>query len=139
MDKSNRMSKMKARLQAAEGVLKKCEEKLQQVEKVKREKFSQEEMEALAKEAAEGLDLTSIDELRSMKMAPPPVVELVARCVCTLASGDDLGDAEHRASMAAKEARASSTQRQRREVRRTRPSSGLCRCACCAWLPRSPA
>lgn len=104
MDKSTRMSKIKSRLHAAEGVLKKCEERLEQVDKIKRERFSDQEMQLHAKEAAEGLDLTSLDELRSMKLAPPPVVELVARCVCTLATGDDLGDAEDRAARAAAEA-----------------------------------
>ena len=106
MDKSHmgtKLSKIKTRLHAAESVLKKCEEKLEQVDSVKKDKFSDEEMSRLAKIAAEGLDLNCIDELRSMKLAPPPVVELVARCVCTLASGDDMGDLEHRAAEAAKE------------------------------------
>ena len=104
MDKSTRMSKVKSRLQAAEGVLKKCEEKLEQVEKVKTDKFSDDEMAASAKVAAEGLDLNLVaDELRSMKLAPPPVVELVARCVCTLASGDDMGDLDVRAAEVARD------------------------------------
>ena len=33
-------------------------------------------------------------ELRSLKFMPPPIVQLVIRCVCTLISGDDIGDAE---------------------------------------------
>ena len=85
-------------------MLKKCEEKLEQAERVKIEKFSDTEMAANARVAAEGLDLNVVvDELRSMKLAPPAVVEIVARCVCTLASGDDMGDHEHRAAEAAKE------------------------------------
>ena len=97
MDKSSRMSKIKARLTHAQDVLKKQEGVLEAVEKKRDENFGDTEMLALAKKAAEGLNLGSLDELRSMKMQPPPVVEIVARCVCTLASGDDLGDAEYRA------------------------------------------
>jgi len=104
MKQSASMSKNRSRLQAAEAVLKKCEEKLEQAERVKIEKFSDTEMAANARVAAEGLDLNVVvDELRSMKLAPPAVVEIIARCVCTLASGDDMGDHEHRAAEAAKE------------------------------------
>ena len=97
MDKSTRMGKTKSRLSHSQDVLKKAEAALSSAERTRNERFGDAEMRQNAKEAAEGLNLASLDELRSMKLQPPPVVEIVARCVCTLASGDDLGDAEYRA------------------------------------------
>lgn len=96
MDKSTRFSKMRARVQAAEAVLQKCEKALEVADQKRHEQFGDAEMLQNAKAAAEGLNLAGLDELRSMKMKPPPVVEIVARCVCTLASGDDVSDAESR-------------------------------------------
>ena len=106
MDKATRLSKVKARVSHAQEVLKKAEKVLGDAEKARDDRFGNVEMEKSAKLAAEGLNLASLDELRSMKMQPPPVVEIVARCVCTLASGDDLGDAEYRAKEKAREAAA---------------------------------
>lgn len=106
MDKSTRMSKIKARLNATQDIMKKAEGAMLNAEKVRDERFGDAEMLQNAREAAEGLNLASLDELRSMKMQPPPLVEIVARCVCTLASGDDLGDAEYRAKEKAREAAA---------------------------------
>lgn len=104
MDKSSRLSKIRARLLAAEQALAKSEAAFESATDLRGKRFGDEEMMQNAKAAAEGLNLACLDELRSMKMQPPPVVEIVARCVCTLASGDDLGDAEYRAAQKAKEA-----------------------------------
>ena len=106
MDKSSRLSKIKARLTHAQDILKKAEGVLEAVESKRDENFGDAEMLKHAKKAAEGLNLGSLDELRAMKMQPPPVVEIIARCVCTLASGDDLGDAEYRAKEKAAKAAA---------------------------------
>merc|ERR1719197_635732 len=104
MDKSSRMSKMRSRLNHAQEVLKKADSVLEGVQQTKNEQFGDTQMTTMAKQTAEGLNLATIDELRSMKMQPPPVVEIVVRCICTLASGDDLGDAEFRANEKAREA-----------------------------------
>ena len=58
------------------------------------ETFSVRSMKYIANTAAVGLSLGNLDELRAMKFTPPPIVQLVVRCVCTLVSGDDIGDAE---------------------------------------------
>jgi hypothetical protein len=104
MDKSSRLSKSRGRLQASEQTLAKCELALEAADNTRDHRFGDEEMMQNAKAAAEGLNMACLDELRSMKMQPPPLVEIVSRCVCTLATGDDLGDAEYRAKMKAKEA-----------------------------------
>ena len=86
MDKSTRMSKIKGKLTQVQDQLKKAETVLANAERVRDERFGVAEMQQSAREAAEGLNLSAIDEMRSMKMQPPPVVEIVARCVCTLAA-----------------------------------------------------
>ena len=75
MDKATRLSKVKARVSHAQEVLKKAEKVLGDAEKARDDRFGNVEMEKSAKLAAEGLNLASLDELRSMKMQPPPVVE----------------------------------------------------------------
>ena len=97
MDKSARTGKAKSRVGRSQDVLKKAEAALSAAESKRNERFGDAEMQQNAKEAAEGLNLASLDELRSMKIDPPPVVEIVARCVCMLASGDEFGDVEYRA------------------------------------------
>ena len=82
MDKSSRLSKIRARLLAAEQALAKSEAAFESATDLRGKRFGDEEMMQNAKAAAEGLNLACLDELRSMKMQPPPVVEIVARCVC---------------------------------------------------------
>ena len=84
----------RARLANAEAVVRRRKEALAQAELERNERFSREAMQAGAAKAAEGLNLANIDELRSLKVAPPPIAQLVMRCVSTLISGDDIGDAE---------------------------------------------
>lgn len=56
--------------------------------------FSAEMMKYRSNHASVGLTFGNVDELRALKFEPPPIVQLVMRCVCTLVSGDIVGDAE---------------------------------------------
>ena len=67
---------------------------VEKAEVERNERFSRETMRKEAKQAADGLNFGNIDELRSLKQAPPPIAQLVARCVSTLIAGDDIGDDE---------------------------------------------
>ena len=73
------------------------------------ERFGRQAMQRDARKAAEGLNLSDLDELQSLKVAPPPIAQLVSRCVCTLISGDDIGDAEALDEKALESARSSSS------------------------------
>ena len=83
-----------ARLANAEAVLSRKLAVVEQAELERNVRFSKAMMKKEANQAAGGLNFSNIDELRSLKAAPPPIVELVARCVSTLVAGDDVGDAE---------------------------------------------
>ena len=61
---------------------------------MKERRFSKVSMQYLANKVVVGLKFGNLDELRSLRFRPPPLVELVVRCVCTLISADDIGDAE---------------------------------------------
>ena len=56
--------------------------------------FSKESMKFFGNLASNGLNFSNLGELRSLKVSPPPLVQLVTRCVCTLIMGDDIGQAE---------------------------------------------
>ena len=55
--------------------------------------FSKESMKFFGNLASNGLNFSNLGELRSLKVSPPPLVQLVTRCVCTLIMGDDIGQA----------------------------------------------
>ena len=83
-----------ARLSNAEAVLRRREDDRERALLAREDRFSDMTMKKEAATAARGLNLSNLDELRSLKFAPPPIVQLVARCVATLISGDEIGDAE---------------------------------------------
>ena len=83
-----------ARLANAEATLRRRVSTRERAELERNERFSKETMRKEASQAAEGLNFSNIDELRSLKLAPPPIAQLVARCVSTLIAGDDIGDME---------------------------------------------
>ena len=82
------------RLEAAEKILRTKETKYEKALDERDERFSKDSMKHEATKAAEGLNFSNLDELRSLKFAPPPIAQLVARCVSTLIAGDDIGGAE---------------------------------------------
>ena len=83
------------KLAKAEAALRKHVEAREDAKRLRMEQFSRESMKAVSNTAAKGLSFSIMDELRSLSVfSPPPIVELVTRCVCTLVSGDDIGDAE---------------------------------------------
>ena len=75
----------------AESVLRRRNHQAEQAELERAERFSNATMKKEANDAAAGLNFANIDELRSLKFDPPPIAELVARCVCTLVSADEVG------------------------------------------------
>lgn len=80
------------RLANAEAVLRRRQEDCNRAVRAKEERFSGSTMKLEAAKAIKGLKVSNLDELRSLKDAPNPIVELVARCVATLISSDEVGD-----------------------------------------------
>ena len=85
------MRQSHARLANAQAVLKRRIQAVEQAEHERNVRFSKAIMKKEANQAADGLNISNIDELRKIQRAPPPIVELVARCVSTLISGDNIG------------------------------------------------
>ena len=81
---------------AAEAALRQRHVERDAAVRVREERFSVRSMRLLSNTAAIGLKLSNLDEFRSLKYEPPPLVQLAVRCVCTLVSADDtpLTDAE---------------------------------------------
>lgn len=82
------------RLAAAESVVRAKEAKYEKAKRERDLRFSKGSMKQDAAKAVEGLNFSNLDELRSLKFAPPPIAQLVARCVATLVIGDEFGDHE---------------------------------------------
>ena len=80
------------RIAHAQSLLQRRQAAVEQAELDRNVRFSKQTMKREASQAAEGLNFSNIGELRSLKFSPPPIVELVARCVSTLIAGDDIGD-----------------------------------------------
>ena len=83
-----------ARLANAKATLRRREAALEQAELDRDVRFSKDTMMKEARKAAEGLNFGNIGELRALKFAPPPIAQLVMRCVATLIVGNDFGDFE---------------------------------------------
>ena len=88
---------MRVFLKAAHDRLKKAEAAMQrriaQRESAQQERdeyFGQEAAEQRGQQIAVGLSFKALDELRTLRLDPPPIVRLVMRCVATLVFGDDV-------------------------------------------------
>ena len=110
------------KLTAAEVSLRKRHYERDTAVRVREERFSVRSMRLLSNTAAIGLNLSNLDEFRSLKFAPPPLVQLAVRCVCTLVSGDDtpLTDAEAAQVRALEQA---ALKAEARRLDKTRPQS----------------
>lgn len=107
---------------AAEAALRQRHVERDAAVRVREERFSVRSMRLLSNTAAIGLKLSNLDEFRSLKYEPPPLVQLAVRCVCTLVSADDtpLTDAET-AQIRALELAA--LKAEERRIAKTRPQS----------------
>ena len=111
------------RLTAAEAALRRCEADRDRIHRERDDRFSDEMMLHEAGQAAEGLCFSNLDELRSLKFAPPSIVHLVVRCVSTLVSGDCIGDAEAMEASERGPSSARGTPRQPHSARSSSPTS----------------
>ena len=111
------------RLANSQSALRRRQAEREQAVLAREQRFSDETMKKEGQEAAKGLSFANIDELRSLKIAPPQLVQLVSRCCCTLISGDDIGDAEAILSARSSSSRTPRSVRERQEVASDRLST----------------
>ena len=90
--------KLRYRLTAAEALMGKCQEELATEIARRAARFGDEMMGDLAKDMIEGLTTEDMNEMRSLSRneSPQPVWGLLGRCVATVLSTDNAGEAERR-------------------------------------------
>ena len=120
-----------ARLANAEAILKRRVEARDHAIRARLTKFGAEMMKGEAKERNTGLNFGNLDEFRSLRYSPPPLVQLVVRCVASLICCDDIGDVEalETASQASLSTSNSSIARGTHGVTHRRPATASARMA----------